>query len=476
MKSLGGLRQSAALLVLGLLMAPVGAWGQCTTVDELPLPASELLEVGVEKVAVAKVTTEQIELTLTLGLRAQKGLRLHQVTFEKLRVNELPFYVDPVLEELKLKEGEPAELALKLTLYYRDLDSLRPLRLLLSESRIRLEGTAYLDVKLGALHQVLTLSRRARVPVTLREELALEIPGGEPVRQAALQMRSSAAAALETAGEAVETGLTWTSRWRRELWENYAPRVLLAYLQFGLRGKEDRVVRFECFGAGFRIGPDQFILPKELVHPWKFDPEIAGVLKREGLRLDAESYDLWVWPANARMRDAEGELDPTSAFRLRAGQLRLVRTPEDDDIESVWVPQPEGRPQKIKLHRRDSPANLALLEFTDPAAHLEPASPEAEPAPEEAGWERLALFRFPGGVAAAEARPDLVLLPATTEEKRIRLGAGVDPSAWGTPLISPAGIVGVVQNETNGLILEEVLRALELEQENEEKAPEAPGR
>ncbi|MFQ5926614.1 MAG: hypothetical protein ACE5MH_04175 [Terriglobia bacterium] len=468
---------AGGVVLLVLAGGPLPVRGQCTTVEAAEFARVQPVAGVVEKIALAGVTTDHIELALTLVLTATRDATVRQISFEKLRLNDLPFYAAPVTERFQLAAGQrvPLPHPLELTVYYRDREAGRPLVVLLAESRIRIEGTAYLKVELGPLTKIFLFMRRARVPVTFRQEIPLELPGGELMRAAALKVVAEAGAALARVGAAVESGLARTSRWRGQLWRDYAPTLLFAYLRLTLRNKRGGRLRLECTGAGFRISPARFILSKELIEPWKFDPEIAATIKRERLRLDPASYDLWVWPANARLRTADSELDPTTAFRLSQRQIRLVRKPPDDR-QKVWVPQPPHRPQKVELHRRTTPANLALFEFVElaDAGKVVVATPDTET--NTATWERLAVFRFPGGAGAEQARPDLVFLPAVRGGSEIRLGAPVDASAWGMPLIAPAGVVGVVQNETTGLVLKEAFRRLKLKWNVTVEAPPAPRR
>jgi hypothetical protein len=124
-----------------------------------------------------------------------------------------------------------------------------------------------------------------------------------------------------------------------------------------------------------------------------------------------------------------------------------------------------GRPHKIRVHPRASVGNLVLFEFAD-SANLDPLPPlKLDPNGRETSWDRLAVFRFPAGTRNRLAHPDIVFLTATRQRSTIQMAMPIDYSGWGAPLISPLGIVGIVQDERTGLDLEQALRTLRLKPE-----------
>jgi hypothetical protein len=80
----------------------------------------------------------------------------------------------------------------------------------------------------------------------------------------------------------------------------------------------------------------------------------------------------------------------------------------------------------------------------------------------EMAWDELAVFRFPGGSNRLNADPDLAFVQGVKGGTRIRLLSPVDASAFGSPLISQGGVVGILQNEQSALVLEEAYRILKV--------------
>jgi hypothetical protein len=78
----------------------------------------------------------------------------------------------------------------------------------------------------------------------------------------------------------------------------------------------------------------------------------------------------------------------------------------------------------------------------------------------QASWESVAVYRFPGGTERKQLHPDLIFVPVAKENARLRLATSVDGSAWGAPLISPQGVIGVIQSESTGITWEDIQRVL----------------
>ena len=117
---------------------------------------------------------------------------------------------------------------------------------------------------------------------------------------------------------------------------------------------------------------------------------------------------------------------------------------------------------KVSVHRRQGTVALGLVEITDPAvvAMKTIASTTAQ-----AGeTSSLALFRFPEGLQGREARPELVVISGSSGAGKVRLDAMIDSAGWGSPVISEAGVVGVVTYENSVVPIAEATKALKFKQ------------
>jgi len=120
----------------------------------------------------------------------------------------------------------------------------------------------------------------------------------------------------------------------------------------------------------------------------------------------------------------------------------------------------KGLPGKVKILKLDTPANVVLLEFTAPAGRMPEFNAKLPADVAASAWDQLAMFHFADGIDADQAQAQLILMPARLEGGRIRLDGQVDWSAWGSPLISREGVVGIVQQEKTGVTLGSALKAL----------------
>ena len=454
------------LLVSSVFAVPGSA--QCRVVPEesegalaaAPPPSADA---QLEKMAVADVGRDHLRLALSLGLLSKNELTVRQITFEGLRVNGIPFYVAPVTDRIQLPAKQQFELPqpLQLTVFYRDADSLKPLTELAEQGKAHVEGTLYLDVELKALQKFFLGTGKAHVPVSFSRDVPVEIPGGTLARAGAVRVLAAADSALESAKDKADSMLNSGMRWRGQLSREYTPAMLLVQTRFMLSGPKGDQVVFACTGPGFRIAPKRFILLKELYEPWKFDPEMATALKEDHFTVAPKSDDVSVWPADQPLAKGGGLADPLA--RKSLNQIRVVTEPPDDN-ETVLVPREKGHPKKVPVHRRESPANMVLLEFTELPASATPIGMRGNSTGQQTSWDSVAVYRFPGGTDRKQTHPDLIFLPVTKENARLKLAVPVDGSAWGAPLISPQGVIGVIQSENSGLTWEEVQRILSLTQ------------
>jgi hypothetical protein len=74
------------------------------------------------------------------------------------------------------------------------------------------------------------------------------------------------------------------------------------------------------------------------------------------------------------------------------------------------------------------------------------------------GTSPLAIFRFPEGIQGRGARPELILISSVSAPCKVRLDAGIDSARWGLPVISRAGVVGVVTYENSVAPIAEVAK------------------
>jgi hypothetical protein len=254
------------------------------------------------------------------------------------------------------------------------------------------------------------------------------------------------------------------SQRRKQLWEQYAPTLVLAHSTYQLQDSAGKNFPFDATAVGFRVAGKQVLLPKSVLEPWKFDPDIAASMKQDR-SLKVVAYDLAIWPANARLRNDDNKLLPEQAWRLSSKQLKLSSSTKDS-VESMVLPQDGNKVVKVSVHRRQGTAALALVEIIDPAVV---ALKAVKATPTRTGESSsLALFRFPEGIQGREARPELIVISGSSTAGEVRLDAMIDSAGWGSPVISEAGVVGVVTYENSVVPIAAATKALKFNLSSEQ--------
>jgi hypothetical protein len=201
----------------------------------------------------------------------------------------------------------------------------------------------------------------------------------------------------------------------------------------------DQQADFVVRGVGFRISEDKFVLTSEMIEPWRYDADTATAIQTGEASLIKESCDLLVWPGSEPMTAN------SLARSLSQGQIRVEHNSPQTEIEHIPV---NHKNVKVKLLRRDSDANYAVLSFTRP----EDKGAGIQVAPDEVrgsqNWDRLTMFR-----ADDRGKWELVSTPAHRQDGRIVLEEAIDDRAFGSVLIAGEGVVGMVQEERAGMVL-----------------------
>lgn len=418
---------------------------------------------------VSSVTSGKVQLSAKASLTSTRNVTVEEITLDRLRANGVPFYAAPVSGRVEVKANQKVAMPapLSLTIYLRDLENLQQLRALVSSSKVSVTGTAYAKVNLKPLQEVLLLSKQVRISMPISDTVELQVPGGPFGRPIALAALDAADAGWKQMGPTWQNHARMLAEWRGGLPEQYAPIVVLAYASYDLTDKKGTSVHLDATGTGFRIAGRQVVLPKSVLEPWKFDPNIAWAMKKSSMKVS--NYDLWVFPANARLLNDSNQLSADKAWRLSAQQLRQLPLPPDD-MEESFAADAKGQ-VKISVHRQRGAAALGMVEITDPA--VQPVTPTLAEA--TASSEPLALFRFPEGIEGRDAHPEPLLVSVSAAPDKITMDDMIDSSGWGSPLIAKSGIIGIVINQNSAVPMAEVKRLFKLDSAPPEPAVTAAG-
>jgi hypothetical protein len=102
--------------------------------------------------------------------------------------------------------------------------------------------------------------------------------------------------------------------------------------------------------------------------------------------------------------------------------------------------------------RRASPTSLAVLTLHAPPAAPALAAASAVVAAQDS-WEHVAVFRLRQDAVTRRPSVDVLQLGARRDGLGIHLSEPVDGAVFGSPIVTPDGVIGLVQDEQTGAFL-----------------------
>jgi hypothetical protein len=195
---------------------------------------------------------------------------------------------------------------------------------------------------------------------------------------------------------------------------------------------------------GFRIAPTQVVTTAEANAPWKYDAEFLEAVQSHMDKLVKNSLEIQLRPIV--------QSDP---LRLTAKDftVEMRGTPEADTLISA-----SGKHGKMKVLERASPGTLAVLTLQAPPASQALSTAPATVVVQDA-WEHVAVFRLRVDAATRKPSVEVLQLGARREGQGIKLSVPVDAAVFGSPIITPEGVIGLVQDEQTGTFLPADLQA-----------------
>jgi hypothetical protein len=416
----------------------------------------------VEKVELLDVATDRIRFAVTPSITSPQSVRVKMITFYGLRINRIPVFVPPVAEELQFQPGVRVtpRRPMQVTVYLRDLDTLQPLIDLLHNEKVHIEGSALVEAKLDLLPSLLLRSRTAHAPMRFEADLPLFIPGGGSMQAQAIQALTLAE---KGRGYVQKTllALLGTDATRQRLQETFGQSVRFAVARYELTDSNHNRYPVEKMGVAFRIGETKFVTVRELTEPWKFDAALALKLKNKELTLVKDSYDLLLWPNGSAYTGLNSKPIDANAVSSRRHEFRIAAI-GDDEQERMIATETGNKATLVRTTPRASLANLAVLEFDAPPKGGA-AITMIDRKPSASGYSALVAFRYAAGDWMRNVDPELVRLSARVVNGRLVMDDPIDSSAFGSPVFSDDGLVGVVQDETSAILLANAAAKLKLD-------------
>jgi hypothetical protein len=408
------------------------------------------------------INFDRLLLDLSISIRpVDRAATVQRMYFQDVRVSGIPVHIETFDQEFKLSNKNPVDLPapLKCSIVFADLDSLEPVREMVDKDKLQVTGQSFIEVKLNALEKVALRTKQLVIPVTLNEQVPLNLFQGNPL------LRMTADGILQTlTNPASAAALNMAKEHLAKLHQDQTlgvavrPALYLLYTEYVVRDPKSKASEtFSQSGTGFLVSADgKLLTTKRVVAPWKFDPQVAFLIEHQHLEMDKDSVKTYVWPAGAQVKAADGQPDFQSALSTEKQTLKVLLTPPDQMVQQDYQDPDSGERATLHLHAQGE-SDLALLQLSGTGFH--PLSFE-DAAANLAAHPKLVLCSYPFGVSQLQTDPRLLSVKVELQGAALVMEHQVDPGESGAPLLNADGKVVALAASANQCIPIQVARKL----------------
>jgi hypothetical protein len=433
--------------ILRLAIAGLIALGAAGGVAQTSGQAAKVGDLQVKEVNLSEIDTSHVKLAVDLNLTAAQSATFEKLRLCSLHLNGLPVFAAPLNQELVLKKGVATALPpLYITILFRDLHTVAPLRRMIENQSVRIEGEMVADLRLTTIERLALHTQHPTVELDLSQEVPVHIDASAFERSLALSALELIDSGLQATAAANKYIPGTRPQWIADL-EASAQANLFAVESSYALSQGDTSYPVVSVHLGFRAASGPVVTTAEALAPWKYDAEFLGAVQSGAVKLVKNSQEIQLRPV--------GLGDP---LRLSAKDFTVEArgNAEEDNLIAVA----NGGHGKIQVMRRASPLSLAVLTIPAP-----PASPGMAAGPAlgltlapaavvaQENWEQVAVFRLREDAVTKKPSVEVLQLGARREGKGIQLTEPVDGAVYGSPIATPDGVIGIVQDEQAGAFL-----------------------
>ncbi|HLY60029.1 MAG TPA: trypsin-like peptidase domain-containing protein [Terriglobia bacterium] len=405
-------------------------------------------------IAYDDVKADRLLLNLSLSIRpVDRSATIQKIYFQDVRVGGLPVHIDTFESEFKVSKKDVVDLPapLKCTIVFSDLESLAPLSQFVNQKQVQITGDSFIEVKLNALQKLAVGGKQVVLPVKLNENIPLQFLPDNPVLQMAaakvLEMLSDPQ--TTAAIQMVKDHLARLTA-ERSLSSLGNSSLYLIYCEYSLRNPQTNAEeKFVQSGTGFVVSADgKLLTAKRVIQPWKFDPQVAFLIKHFHLELNDKSYKVSAWPAGAPVLTLDGKLNFQLARSTDQQNLKVLLTAPDQMKEQEYKDPDTGAAEKLSLGV-EGEEDLATLQLTGGSfVPLTFVDAGTQPSPDA----QTALLSFPYGLSQPLAAPKLTFVKATGSGSVLTLDQPLNTGDSGAPILTPEGKVLAIAGSANQCI------------------------
>jgi len=439
------------LLCAALLSSAAAPLAAQTDATPAATPATGIAQVAVKSTQIAEIDSNHLRIAVDLSAIPGRTITLENLRLTGLRLNGLPVYAQPLAEPIELIKGKETALPpLYITLQTRDISTTKPLREMIENQSVHLTGSMVAAIKMGFLEKLAMHTEHPRISLPVAQDVPVAFGATPFARQAALGALTLIDLALQGSSVAKKAVPGLESPWVRTLESQAKNDLMTVETSFVLKEKTGQFpVGFEQLG--FRLASGQVLTTAEAKAPWDYDSDFLTRIKSGEAKLEKKSVEIQLKPSG------EPEVAPLLLTRKDFTMEERGSAGKDPLIVAKGQSVPgelgsAGGVAKISVRRRAEPNALAVI-----VLHAPPAAGGFHTAPpavaQQDNWEKVAIYRLNLDPATGKPSVEVVQLSAHRDGQGIHLDESVDPTFYGSPIVVPEGVLGIVQDEQAGAFL-----------------------
>ncbi|MGD0696559.1 MAG: serine protease [Terriglobia bacterium] len=411
-----------------------------------------------KSISYADINYDRLLLNLFVAIKpVDRAATVRKIYFQDVRVGGIPVHLDTFDKEFKVSKKDPVDLPapLRCSIVFTDLESLAPLKQLVDERQIRITGQSFIEVKLSSLEKLAVGGKQVVLPVQLNQQIPMQfLPDSPFMLTAAKQLIDTISNPTTSAAIALAKEHLAKLTQEHTLSMLAQSSLYLIYCEYALQNpKTHATEKFVQSGTGFVVSADgKLLTAKRVLQPWKFDPQVAFLMKTQHLELVDKSYKLAAWPAGAQVVSPDGGFNFQAARSSDQQTLKVLKTAPDQMTKQNYQDPDSDAAAVLDLHAEGA-NDLAVLQIS--GAGFQPLALADSPA--TAGGQPAALVSFPYGLSQPLAVPKLTFVKAPTGTE-ISLDQPLNAGESGAPLMGPEGKVVALAGDAHECITAEALR------------------
>ena len=443
------------VIATAMLLAASGLRGQTQLAQtgsqpDAGLGQAEIGQVSIKGARIAQVDMSHIRMAVDLTITPGRSAVLENFKLASLRLNGLPLFAEELDQPITLVKGQPIALpSIYVSAAFRELTTVEPLRSMIEKQSVHIQGQIVADLRLNFMEKLAMHTQHPRLSIALAEDVPVTAGASPLQRQAALSVLSLLELGMQGSLVLRKNIPALESPWMRDVESMAAANLVHLKSSYTLseQGASYPVVFDQL---GFRLAQGPVIATAEMQAPWEYDPEFQGSIKSGEAKLLKGSLDIQMTPV-------AGSSD--SPLLLTHSDFTVEgRGKAESDPLVVQENRREGKSHggfaKINVRRRGSPGSFAVIALHTPGAAGFKAAPAAIAGQD--AWLKVAVYRLrlnEIGKTTGNATADAIQLSAQRDGQSIHLDHPLDASFYGSPILVPEGVLGIVQDEQTGTFL-----------------------